>query len=132
MTHLRHGIFDDAAISVISSTTIQEICRLASTPTDVRRFRPNIVLRSVRAIPFEEDQWLGGILTFGEAADASAVAVTVRDLRCSMINIDPDGGPSTPEMKACVRTNQNNAGIYATIIRTGPLSVGQPILLHAA
>src|SRR5207245_2377383 len=94
----------DASISVIASDTVHEICRLAGRSSDVRRFRPNVVVRPKHAIPFEEDQWLGGVLTFGEADDAPAVAVTMRDVRCAMVNFDPDGGSPAPEvLKAVVR-----------------------------
>jgi uncharacterized protein YcbX len=133
MMHLRHGVFDDASISVITSETIREIGRLAgkSVDLDVRRFRPNILVRSTRAVPFEEDEWLGGVLTFGEADDAPEVAVTMRDARCVMVNVDPDGGSSDPEvLKAVVRANQNNAGIYGTVTRVGRLAVGQTIVLR--
>lgn len=131
MMRLKHGIFDDASISVITSDTVREIGRLAGRSTDVRRFRPNIVVRSTRAVPFEEDQWLGGVLTFGEGDDAPAVTVTMRDLRCVMVNLDPDEGSSAPEvMKAVVRANQNHAGIYGTVTRSGRLAVGQTIVLH--
>jgi uncharacterized protein len=131
MMQLKHGIFDEASVSVIASATVGEISRLAERSADVRRFRPNIVVRSLRAVPFEEDQWVGGVLTFGEGDDAPAVTVTQRDLRCSMVNIDPDGGSLAPEMmKACVRANQNNAGIYGTVTRIGRLAVGQTIVLQ--
>src|SRR5262245_39420802 len=53
MMHLRHGIFDEACISLIASGTVREIARLAGISADVRRFRPNIVVRSSGAIPFE-------------------------------------------------------------------------------
>lgn len=36
-----------------------------------------------------EDEWLGGPLSFGEEDDAPAITVTMRDERCSMINLDP-------------------------------------------
>jgi uncharacterized protein len=131
MMQLNHGIFDEASISVIASDTVREIGRLAGRNADVRRFRPNIVVRSMRAVPFEEDQWLGGVLTFGEADDAPAVTVTLRDVRCAMVNFDPDGGKPAPEvLKAVVRANQNNAGIYGTVTRIGRLSIGQTIVLH--
>ncbi len=131
MMQLRHGIFDEASISVIASATVREIGRLAERSADVRRFRPNIVIRSKREVPFEEDEWVGGVLTFGEADDAPAVAVTMRDLRCAMVNIDPDGGSPAPEvMKACVRANENYAGIYCTVTRIGRMAVGQTIVLH--
>src|SRR5689334_22305285 len=45
MMHLKHGIFDDAVISVIASDTVREIGRLAGLSPDVRRFRPNVLVR---------------------------------------------------------------------------------------
>jgi uncharacterized protein YcbX len=131
MMHLKHGIFDDANISVITSDTVRAVCELAGRTADVRRFRPNVLVRSSRAVPFEEDDWLGGVLTFGDASDAPAIAVTQRDVRCAMLNLDPDSGSSSPEfLKAAVQANQNNAGIYGTVTRSGRLAVGQPILLQ--
>ncbi|MGB8326882.1 MAG: MOSC N-terminal beta barrel domain-containing protein [Steroidobacteraceae bacterium] len=133
MMQLRHGIFDEASISVIASDTVREIARLAGRSPDVRRFRPNIVVRLLRPVPFQEDEWLGGVLSFGEGDDSPAVAVTMRDARCSMVTFDPDSASSAPEvLKAVVRANQNNAGIYGTVTRVGRLAVGQTVRLHAA
>ncbi len=131
MMHLKHGIFDDASISVIASDTVREIGRLAGQSADVRRFRPNVLVRLLRSVPFQEDEWLGGVLTFGEGVDAAAITVTTRDVRCSMVNLDPDSASGAPEMmKAVVGANQNNAGIYGTVTRIGQLAVGQSILLQ--
>ena len=133
MTHLKHGIFDEASISVIASGTMREIASLARLSPDVRRFRPNIVVSLLRPVPFQEDEWLGRVLSFGEGGHAPAITVTMRDVRCAMVNLDPDSARAAPEMlKAVVHANQNNAGIYGTAARTGPLAVGQPMLLHAA
>ena len=133
MMHLRHGIFDEACISVIASDTAHEITRLAGVSPDIRRFRPNVVVRLLRAGPFQEDEWLGGMLSFGEGDDAPAIAVTMRDERCSMVNLDPDSARSAPEvMKAVVRVNENTAGIYGAVTRIGQLAVGQTIFLRAA
>jgi uncharacterized protein YcbX len=131
MMQLDHGMFDSASVSVITSTTLGEVCRLAERTADVRRFRPNILVRSTRAVPFEEDEWVGGVLTFGAADDAPAVAVTRRDDRCAMLNLDPDTASRAPEvMKAVARVNECYAGIYGTVTRTGRLAVGQRIVLH--
>jgi uncharacterized protein YcbX len=133
MMQLKHGIFDEASISVIALDTVREIGRLAGRSPDVRRFRPNVVVRLLRSGPFQEDGWLGGVLSFGEGADAPAITVTTRDVRCSMVNLDPDSASPAPEMlKAVVGANQNNAGIYGAVTRTGRLAVGQTILLHPA
>lgn len=132
MMHMRQGIFDEGSISVIASETIDEISRLAGQGTDVRRFRPNVVVRLLRPTPFQEDQWVGRTLSFGEGADAPSISVTLRDERCSMINLDPDTAAVAPEMlKAVVHAHSNTAGVYGTVTRTGRLAVGQPIVLHA-
>jgi uncharacterized protein YcbX len=133
MMQLRQGIFDEASISVIALETVDEIGRLAGRSLDVRRFRPNVVVRLLRSGPFLEDEWLGGVLSFGEGDDAPAVTVTMRDLRCSMVNFDPDSASRAPEvMKAVVRANGNHAGIYGTVTRIGRLAVGQTLFLRAA
>jgi uncharacterized protein YcbX len=133
MMQLKHGIFDEASISVIASDTVREIGRLAGLSLDIRRFRPNVVVRLLRSAPFQEDDWLGGVLSFGEGDDAPAIIVTQHDVRCSMVNLDPDSASPAPEvMKAIVRANQNNAGVYGAVTRIGPLAVGQTIFLHAA
>ena len=133
MMQLRQGIFDEASIYVITLDTVHEIGRLAGRSPDVRRFRPNVVVRSLRSVPFQEDEWLGGVLSFGAGDDAPAVTVTMRDVRCSMVNLDPDSASSAPEvMKAVVRANGNNAGIYGAVTRIGRLAVGQTIHLRAS
>jgi hypothetical protein len=76
---------------------------------------------------------LGGVLSFGEAEDAPTIAVTMRDERCAMVNLDPDTAKPAPEvMKTIVRANQNHAGIYGVVTRAGTLAVGQRIFFRAA
>lgn len=131
MMRLKHGMFDEAPVSVIATATIREISGLAGLREDVRRFRPNILVRSTRAVPFVEDEWVGGTLTFGDSDDAPAVAVTLRDIRCAMMNFDPDDASTSPEvLKAVVRTHENTAGVYGTVTRVGRVAVGQPVFFH--
>jgi len=139
MLHLNRGIFDEASISVITSATIRETGRLAAQPADVRRFRPNILIASSRAVPFEEDDWVGGVLSFGdagehaEAHETAAIGITNRDERCSMVNFDPDSACPTPEvLKAIAQSRDNKAGVYAAVMRRGRLAVGQPVFFEPA
>jgi uncharacterized protein YcbX len=133
MMQLKHGIFDEASVSVIASDTVREIGQLAGRSLDVRRFRPNVVVRLLRPGAFQEDEWVGGVLSFGEGDEGAAVSVTMRDVRCSMVNLDPDSASPAPEvLKAVVRANQNKAGVYGTVIRVGLVAVGQTVVLRAA
>jgi len=130
MMRLDHGIFDEASVSLITDATVGEVGRLSAMQPDVRRFRPNLLIRAREPVPFGEDGWLHGVLRFGPAPDAPAVAVTNLDERCSMVNLDPESARAAPEvLRAIVDAHQNNAGVYATVIRRGRLEVGQPVLL---
>jgi len=129
LMNLKHGMFDEAAISVISLATIAGIGReTGMEDLDRRRFRANIVLETERSEPFLEDEWVGGTLMFGDGDEPPAVSVTIPDLRCVMVNLDPDtAAKDSRVMKTVVRLNQNNAGVYATVLRTGPIHVGDRV-----
>ncbi len=128
---LKHGIFDEAPISVISLATISGIGREAGVDLDRRRFRANVILETESTQTFHEDAWVGGTLVFGEGDSAPAVAVTLRDERCMMVNLDPDTAVQDPRvMKSVVRMNDNFAGVYCTVIRTGTIRVGDRVTLN--
>lgn len=127
---LKHGIFDEASVSVISLATIAGIGREAGVDLDRRRFRANIVLETRDREIFLEDGWVGGTLVFGDSEPRPAVSVTVRDLRCMMINLDPNTGTQDPRvMKTVVRLNKNTAGVYGTVVQTGTIRVGESVSL---
>lgn len=131
LMHLKHGIFDDALVSLICLHTIGAIGKTAGVEIDHRRFRPNIVLEAQDNRPFVEDDWVGGTIVFGDDHSGPAICVTARDLRCSMINLDPDTAASDPRiMKATAALNENHAGIYATVVRTGTIRTGDPVRLE--
>jgi len=130
MMTMKHGVFDEASLSLIASDTVHEIARLAGHDADVRRFRPNVMVRLLRPGPFLEDEWVGRTLAFGDRDDAPAIAVTQRDVRCSMVNFDPDSAAPAPAvLKTVVRVHQNTAGVYGTVTRIGSIRVGQTLFL---
>ena len=138
LMNLKSGIFDEACISVISLGTVRSVARESGRGEelcDLRRFRPNVVIETNNAEPFEEDSWVGRTLMFGEgnsgAAPMAAISVTLRDERCVMVNFDPDTAERDSEvMKTVVRMNGNYAGAYGTVIRAGELRVGHVVSLE--
>ena len=130
LMQLKHGIFDEASVSVISLATIAGIGREAGADLDRRRFRANIVLETRDREPFLEDAWVGGTLVFGNSEPRPAVSVTARDVRCMLINLDPDTATQDARMmKTVVRLNKNTAGVYGTVVQTGTIRVGDPVSL---
>ena len=132
LMQLSHGIFDEAGVSAITLGTIRSIAREADHDLDIRRFRPNLVIDTKGAQPFEEDRWVGKVLEFGAEGTGPAISVTMRDKRCVMMNLDPDTAEANADvMKTVIRMNENHAGVYGTVVRTGELRVGQVVRLRA-
>jgi len=132
LMQLNQGIFDEASVSLITLATALRIEKESNRNLDIRRFRPNLFIETYRNEPFEEDDWVGKVMIFGENAEGGAVSVTLRDERCVMINFDPETAQADPSiLKAVVLLNQNNAGVYGTVVSTGKLSIGQKIYLSS-
>jgi len=130
LIRLNHGIFDEAAVSVIGLATIAGIGREAGLDLDRRRFRANIVVETERTEPFLEDGWVGGMLVFGDGDPRPVVSVMERDVRCMMVNLDPDTGKQDARvLKTIVRLNSTTAGVYATVVRSGTIRVGDRVNL---
>ena len=69
-------------------------------------------------------------MIFGDDPAPLALSVTLRDLRCMMINLDPDTGEHDARvMRATTQLNDNHAGIYATTVRTGAIRRGDQVRL---
>ena len=104
-------MFDEVPISVIASDTVREIGRVTGQSLDVRRFRPNVVVRLLRSVPFQEGEWLGGVLSFGEADDGPAVkAKTVH------IQTDPPGAIVKIDQQE-IHTDDNGIGTATLTFR---------------
>lgn len=132
LMQLKHGIFDDASVSVINLSTIGAIGHELGQDLDSRRFRPNVVIAPESPEPFAEDKWIGYWMVFGDEKTGPVIDLTMRDLRCVMINLDPDTAQQDPRvMKTVLGMNDNYAGAYATVARAGQISVGQPVRLYS-
>lgn len=131
MLQIERGIFDEASVSIISASTIRGLADRLEKEIDERRFRPNILLETIQTEIFGEDDWVGGTLIFGAEDAGAAVSITLRDIRCNTINLDPDTAEQDPSvLKAVGRLNKGNFGVYGTVIQTGTLAVGQTVWLH--
>lgn len=130
LTRLNHGIFDEAPVSVIGLGTIAGIGREAGAVLDRRRFRANVFVETHDPETFVEDRWVGGTLVFGDHESGASVRVTMRDLRCMMINLDPDTARQDGRvLRTVMRLNEGNAGVYGTVVRPGTIHVGQTVSL---
>jgi uncharacterized protein len=127
------GIYDAMDLSLITIQSIDSLGALltpSEEATDVRRFRPNIVIDSSGSRAYPEDKWVGETLVLGEGADAARVRASRKDLRCMVVNVSPESGRQNPEyMRTLVRERKNLLGVYGSIERPGLVRVGDPVYL---
>ena len=63
-----------------------------------------------------------------QIADEALMGVTQRDTRCMMVNLDPESGDQNPSvLKTIAQGHQGQTGIYANVVRPGPIRVGDPV-----
>jgi len=98
---------------------------------DPRRFRQNVLIETRSGIAYAENDWLNGLLTFGDRADSATIAMVKPDARCMMINLDPDTAKQTPEvLSTLVARHAKVMGIYGSPTRNeGKIRVGDTVYL---
>jgi len=114
---------DDAHILLATDASLREV----GAEADIRRFRPNIVLNAGDMPPFGEFAWVGCTLRIGDEVE---LHVTHLCERCSMVNIDPERlTVETKYLKKLGESHDACFGIYAKVMRTGTVSVGDKVAL---
>ena len=121
------GLFDCQHVSLFSLASVRGLAAEAGCSIDRRQFRANVYFEPAGGAAFAEEQWPGYLLQIGERV---LVGVVQRDARCMMINLDPDSGKQNPQvLRTVAQGHQGQAGIYANVVRPGPMRVGDPIRL---
>ncbi len=127
VTRSDRGVFDEFPISIVTRQSLAALEHDLSMPIDNRRFRANLVLDTGGNLPFSEDQWVGSRLEF---SGGLVLRITTRDVRCSMINLEPDTATSDPRvLKHVARQRENCIGVYAQVEQPGWVAVGDTVRL---
>jgi uncharacterized protein len=131
LLRLGRGAHDGTPVSLISTATVGDVAAAAGTgDTDARRYRPNILIELVPGT--HEDEWVGRALAIGDGDSPVRLWVTRPDERCMMINLDPRTGVQQPQVLKHVATARaNTLGVYATVLATGRIAVGDVICAAA-
>lgn len=114
---------DDGAIHILTTSSLSSLQELLPEACiDVKRFRPNILIDS----PYSDQNLVGKIIQIG----TTVLQVTHRTERCRMVTVDQPSLKSSPSiLKAISRKFDLHFGVYASVLATGQLSVGDKIKL---
>lgn len=120
------GIYDWLPLSLITTQTVAGLGELVGAGLDVLRFRPNLLIEASTGPGYPEDGWVGRTLRVGPML----MRVDQRDSRCVIAATDPVTGVRDASLlRTIFRERDGGLGVYGSIVRPGPVAVGDPVVL---
>ena len=119
--------FDCAVVHVLTIATLDRLRELYPQGRfEVRRFRPNIVLKPASGErTFVENAWVGHTLAIG---DEVRVSITGPCARCVMTTLPQGDLPRDPGiLRTAAQHNKVQVGVYAAVLRGGTIRRGDPV-----
>ncbi len=121
--------FDAFPINVLTTASLEAMSRFNPNAVwDVRRFRPNFLIETAKE--FEgliEAGWSGRILRVGSVE----LKCEIPCARCGMTSHGHSGLPKDPSvLRSIVKDANQNLGVYASVVQSGGVSIGDPVELH--
>ena len=125
--HIPLGAIEEENILLVSDASIGELTKLWGKELDGRRFRQNLVLSLVNKTPFLEEQWFGKRILIGNEVELEIKRYCER---CMIITVDPSDSQRDPTLlKTVVKERNNHFGVYASVIKSGEIRVGDQVFL---
>ena len=119
-TDVRH--FDDGAVSIIGTATLDWCAHELAADADPRRLRVNVVIETTE--PFQEEAWIGSSLSLGTAL----LTPVQRIERCRTIDLAQDGvAEPTRWLKQLGERRNLRLAVYCDVSRIGTVSVGDHV-----
>lgn len=116
---------------VAGTATLDRLAaQLPDVRIDVRRFRPNLVVRT--AEPFAEETWVGRPVRIGAGRDAVHAVFDRVIERCVMVGMHQPGLPAAGGVLKSIAQRADNPlrlAIGGHITRPGMLRIGAPVLV---
>jgi uncharacterized protein YcbX len=121
--------FSDVArkvVSIINHASVRAVGNMVGTEVHHLRFRANLYLEGWPA--WHELELLGRTLSIGEARLKIVKTIT----RCAAVNVDPETAARDLEIPAAIerRLGHNECGVYAEVIRSGTIGIGDAIAVE--
>ncbi|MFV0633053.1 MOSC domain-containing protein [Demequina sp.] len=115
--------FDDGAVSLIGTATLEWCERELGVDADPRRLRANLVVETSE--PFEEEAWVGDV-----RIGATVLRPAGRIERCRTIDLAQDGVDApTRWLKALGARRDLRVAIYLDVVTPGLVTLGDAVVI---
>lgn len=120
--------FDLAILHLLTTGTLDRLRELnPRSRFEPRRFRPNLIIDTGDGKGFVENDWIGKVIAIGPEV---RVELTGHCPRCVMTTLAQGDLPKDPEiLKTVAKQNEGRVGVYAAVIQTGTIRIGDTITL---
>jgi uncharacterized protein YcbX len=122
--------FDVGLVHLVTTATLDRLRALGpQSRFDPRRFRPNIIIATAEGVEgFVENEWIGRTVALG---DEARLRITQPTARCVMTTLSQGDLPKDPNvLRTAVQHNQGNVGVYAAVVRGGPIHCGDFVVVE--
>jgi uncharacterized protein YcbX len=122
--------FDLAVVHVLTTATLDRLRELYPAGRfEVRRFRPNIVVRTAEDVDgFAENDWIGSTVRIG---DEVRLSITGPCPRCVMTTLAQGDLPKDSGiLRTAAQHNQVNVGVYAAVVQGGEIRRGAAVMVE--
>lgn len=128
---LSRGAYDGMPVSLVTLGSLQALTADTRHSVDPRRFRQNVLIETWDRLPHQENDWINGLLTFGDQRDSARLVIVRPDARCMIINLDPDTVKQTPDvLRTVVSKHARVMGVYGSPAgKEGKIRVGDMVFL---
>lgn len=114
---------DAGQVSLVGEASVEWLARAWNVDLDARRLRPNLIVQTEQ--PFLEERWVGRHLSIGRDV---VLRVTEPIPRCRTVDVAQDGiDPRHRLLKRLTRERQGLLGVYAEVVATGSINVGDMV-----
>lgn len=120
--------FDSAFVHLLTTATLDRLRLLYPQGRfEVRRFRPNIVVKTNGEPDFVENAWIGQTLAIG---DSVRLNITGPCPRCVMTTLSQGDLPRDPGiLRTAAQHNRAAVGVYASVLQGGKVRRGDSVRL---
>lgn len=119
---------DAGGLLLITNRSLQRIEERMGCSVDPRRFRANLMIELDDDAVEDEYAWVGSRL---HLEDGTILEIVEPCERCILVTLDPDTFERNKAVLLAVKDVMDlNFGVYASVIRTGEVSVGDKLYIE--